>query len=118
MSYGYYAVLGVSCDASPEDVKKAYYACVRKHPPEKDPSGNQKVREAYEVLKDPSQRKEYDAQSLYGEELSRLWELAQEHHENENYKEEAKALKRILIISESNSQARIKLSRCYLMDGL
>jgi len=117
MSHGYYAVLGVSSDASPEVIKKAYYGSIRKHPPEKDPSGNQKVREAYEVLKDPSQRKEYDAQSLYGEELSRLWELAQELHENKKYEEEAKALKRILIISEDNSQARIKLSRCYLIDG-
>lgn len=118
MSYGYYAVLGVSSDASPEVIKKAYYAGVRKHPPEKDPSGNQKIREAYEVLKDPSQRKEYDAQSLYGEELNRLWSLAGEHHENKNYQEEAKALKRILIISEDHSQARIKLSRCYLIDGI
>lgn len=118
MSHGYYAVLGVSSDASPEVIKKAYYACIRKHPPEKDPSGNQKVREAYDVLKDPSQRKEYDAQSLYGEELSRLWSLAGEYHENKNYQEEAKALKRILIISEDHSQARIKLSRCYLIDGI
>ena len=118
MSHGYYAVLGVSSDASPEVIKKAYYAGVRKHPPEKDPSGNQKIREAYEVLKDPSQRKEYDAQSLYGEELSRLWSLAGEHHENKNYQEEAKALKRILIISEDHSQARVKLSRCYLIDGI
>ena len=118
MSHGYYAVLGVSSDASPEVIKKAYYACVRKHPPEKDPSGNQRIRDAWEVLKDPSQRKEYDAQSLYGEELSRLWTLAGEHHENKNYKEEAKALKRILIISEDNSQARIKLSRCYLIDDI
>ena len=118
MSHGYYAVLGVSSDASPEVIKKAYYACVRKHPPEKDPSGNQKIREAYEVLKDPSQRKEYDAQSLYGEELNRLWSLAGEYHENNNYQEEAKALKRILIISEDHSQARIKLSRCYLIDGI
>jgi curved DNA-binding protein CbpA len=118
MSHGYYAVLGVSSDASPEVIKNAYIAGVRKHSPEKDPSGNQKVREAYDVLKDPSQRKKYDAQSLYGEELSRLWTLAGKHHENKNYKEEAKALKRILIISEVNSQAWIKLSWCYLIDGI
>ena len=118
MTQGYYEILGVPTDASPEVIKRAYFTCIRKHPPEKDPAGNQRIREAYEVLKDPSRRKEYDAQSLYGEELNQLWNLYYEHNENKNYKEEAKVLKRILVISEDNSNARVKLSRSLLFDGM
>ena len=118
MSHGYYEILEVSPDASPEVIKKAYFAGIRKHSPEKDPTGNQKVREAYEVLKDPGRRKEYDAQSQYGEELSRLWDLAREYHESKNFQEETKTLKKILIISEDNTQARVMLSLSYLHEGM
>ena len=118
MTHGYYELLGVPKDASPEVIKRSYFACIRKYPPEKDPAGNQKIREAYEVLKDPSRRKEYDAQSLYGEELNQLWSLYYDHNENKNRKEEVKVLKRILIISEDNSDARVKLSRSLLFDGM
>lgn len=118
MTQGYYEILGVPADASPEVIKRAYFTCIRKHPPEKDPAGNQRIREAYEVLRDPSRRKEYDAQSLYGDELNQLWNLYFEHKENKNHKEEAKVLKKILVISEDNSDARVKLSRSLLLDGL
>ncbi len=48
----YYETLGLTLDASPEEIKKAYFRLVRKHSPEKDPEQFQKIREAYEALKD------------------------------------------------------------------
>ena len=47
-----YEVLGLSADASPGDIKKAYFRLVRLHPPEKDPEAFQQIRRAYELLKD------------------------------------------------------------------
>ena len=57
----YYDTLGLNPGSSPEEVKKAYFRMVRKHSPEKDPEQFQKIREAYEALKDgpPVERKDY-----------------------------------------------------------
>ncbi len=62
----YYATLGVSADASQEEIKSAYRRQAKKcHP---DSSGKKScepflaVREAYEVLGDPQRRRDYDAQ--------------------------------------------------------
>ena len=48
----YYETLGINPDASAGDIKKAYFRLVRKYSPEKDPQQFQKIREAYEALKD------------------------------------------------------------------
>ncbi|XP_024987286.1 chaperone protein dnaJ C76, chloroplastic isoform X1 [Cynara cardunculus var. scolymus] len=62
----YYAVLGLLPDATPEQIKKAYYNCMKScHP---DLSGNDPettnfcifINEVYEVLSDPAQRMVYD----------------------------------------------------------
>ena len=62
----YYATLGVSRDASAEDIKKAFRKPARKHHPDvakdkKDAEAKFKeINEAYEVLGDPEKRRKYD----------------------------------------------------------
>lgn len=46
-----YKVLGIERNATPEEIKQAYFALVREHPPETDPEGFKRIRAAYERLR-------------------------------------------------------------------
>jgi len=59
----YYEVLGVSKDASADEIKKAFRRQAVQHHPDKEGGDETKfkeINEAYEVLKDPSKRQRYD----------------------------------------------------------
>ena len=69
----YYKVLGVSKTANADEIKKSYRKLARKYHPDAN-KGDAKaeerfkeISEAYNVVSDPKQRKEYDeARSLFG----------------------------------------------------
>ncbi|MBI2503698.1 MAG: J domain-containing protein [Candidatus Latescibacteria bacterium] len=55
-----YAALGLDPRASAEEIKQAYFAQVRAHPPERDPEAFKQIRAAYEQLRTPQKRFETD----------------------------------------------------------
>ena len=72
----YYEILGVSKNASEQEIKSAYRKLAKKYHPDvnKTPGAEQKykdVNEAYEVLHDPEKRQKYDT-------LGPDWERAQQ----------------------------------------
>src|ERR1700712_4758558 len=62
----YYKTLGLSKNASADDIKKAYRKLARKLHPDLNPNDKdahkkfQQINEANEVLSDPEKRKKYD----------------------------------------------------------
>lgn len=58
----YYKTLGVNKAATQDDIKRAYKKLVMQHHPDRGGDAEQfkRVTEAYETLKDPAKRKQYD----------------------------------------------------------
>src|SRR5512138_2695400 len=62
----YYSVLGVSRDASQEEIKRAYFEAAQKLHPDKNTAAGETelflgVQQAYETLSNPKRRAQYDA---------------------------------------------------------
>jgi curved DNA-binding protein CbpA len=53
-------VLGIEANASEEEIRAAYLRRIKEHPPDSSPEEFERIRDAYETLRDPRRR----AQSL------------------------------------------------------
>ncbi len=68
----YYKILGVSKDASEEEIKKAYRKTAMQYHPDRNPENKEAeekfkiASEAYEVLRDPEKRRIYDQYGIEG----------------------------------------------------
>lgn len=67
----YYKILGVAVDADAKEIKTAYRKLARKYHPDMNPDAGaedkfKEVAEAYEVLKNPERRAEFDELRQYG----------------------------------------------------
>lgn len=81
----YYKILGVSKNASQEEIQRAYRKLARKYHPDvnKDEGAEEqfkKINEANEVLKDPEKRKLYDAYGKDWQNGSQQQQYRQDHN--------------------------------------
>jgi tetratricopeptide (TPR) repeat protein len=103
---GYYELLGVHPKASRDEIKRAYFAAVRRCPPESDPEGYKKIREAYDVLMDPKARAKHDAFMAHGEEIVSLFFRAVAHRDADEPDEAERCLKRLLALAPDEAPPR------------
>jgi molecular chaperone DnaJ len=88
----YYEVLGVSRDATQEEIKRAYRRLAKKYHPDisKDGESAEKFKEAteaYEVLSDPEKRAQYDRFGHVGPEQGFDFDLHDFHRAREAWEE-------------------------------
>src|SRR5512138_1469239 len=62
----FYQILGLRRDATPEDIKRAYFEAAQKLHPDKNTAAGEtelflEVQQAYETLSNPNRRAKYDA---------------------------------------------------------
>jgi curved DNA-binding protein CbpA len=105
-----YQRLGLQRGADARAIKTAYFALVRKHPPEQDPEAFQQIRAAYDLLSDPERRAAYDAErerhSEHGAEAQALLRAAEECLESDRPEAARDLLKRLLEGNPELAEAR------------
>ena len=70
MARNYYAILGLGCDATPDEIKAAYRRKAQELHPDHSGAGSKPfldIQEAYETLGDPARRRAYDDRQAAGQ---------------------------------------------------
>jgi len=111
----YYKILGVRANATTETIKKSYIQMVKQFPPEQYSEQFQQIRRAYETLRDPDKRKEYDFRRKYGDSLAGMMDEAFEWMERENWGKAEGLFRKVLDLSPQTSSARLGLAQTMLL---
>jgi tetratricopeptide (TPR) repeat protein len=110
----YYKILDVRKNAKTEDIKQNYIKLVKLFPPETHPDEFQQIRRAYDTLRDPAKRSQYDILRKYGTELSGLIEQAGSLFAAHKWKQAAKLLNTVIDAEPQYAGAYILLAQIAL----
>lgn len=117
MPYELYHTLGVPPSASPDEIKRAFYKLVREHSPERDPENYKVLREAYETLRNPKSRADYDSTQEYGGEIAGLLQAVEEAAAEADWETVEQFLKRALVLNPWSDGLRNQLGLALLRQG-
>ena len=86
----YYKILGISKDASNQEIKSAYRELAKKWHPDvcNEPNAHEKfieISEAYEILKDPVKRQQYDQHFKYKQQVKQEKYSESDYQRNREY---------------------------------
>lgn len=94
-----YKILGTTAKISDKRIKEKYIQAVKRHPPETDPENFEKVRMAYETLKDPERRRQYDLKRKHGVSLEKMIDKALAEADREDYSKAEEIFKKVELIN-------------------
>ena len=107
----YYVLLDVTPEAIIADVKRGYLQKLRQYPPEMHPVEFERIRNAYDTLRDDNLRKEYDIVRQYGESID---DLLQEAVGKSITAQSVKLLERATTIDPLHMRAGLALAFAYI----
>lgn len=110
----YYKVLGTRSNATADTIKKKYIEQVKQFPPEKHPEQFQQIRKAYEILRDPNRRAEYDLLRKHGGNLEAMLDEAFGLVEQSEWEQAAALYNQILQINPQSLPALLGMGHCAL----
>src|SRR5690625_3289976 len=113
----YYKTLGTTANIGNARIKEKYIQALKKHPPETDPEGFEKVRQAYKTLKDTEKRKQYDLMRKYGGNVEKLIEEAFNALETKDFKVAEEILGKAAEISPNNPSVMLSLMTVAIESG-
>ena len=115
-----YHLLELEEGAGPAEIKKAYFRLIRKYPPEQNPEAFQKLRTAYETLRDgpPKEAKnEPDWIRWKNPVVGYMLELADRYEEEENYDKACDIIGDALKIEPDNVMLHLLMARYQMYGG-
>ncbi|MDR3602119.1 MAG: DnaJ domain-containing protein [Desulfosporosinus sp.] len=113
----FYKILGVRSNATQVSIKQKYIASVKAFPPETHPEEFQQIRRAYETLKDPLKRREYDLMRKYGGKLEKMMEDVWKHVENCQYAKAEALVNQVLELMPEDYNIHLILAQIKLLNG-
>lgn len=110
----YYKILGIRANASSDVIKQSYIKLVKQFPPEQHPEQFEQIRRAYETLRNPQKRAEYDLMRKFGGSVEKLMDEAIDWMEQERWDKAEKVFIQVLAIAPDTTGARIGLAQTLL----
>ena len=112
----HYKVLGVRSNSRPERIKENYIQMVKQYPPEQFPEEFEQIRRAYEILKDPIKRQEYDLKRNLGGSFEETMDKFLKYVEQGKLDQAEKLMTDLLKIAPDFTGARLSLAQLYLIE--
>jgi tetratricopeptide (TPR) repeat protein len=109
-----YKILNTRSNATEETIKKKYIESIRQFPPESHPEQFQQIRRAYETLRNPLKRREYDLHRKYGGKMETMLEEAFELSEQSEWEQAGDLYNKILEIDSSSVPALLGIAHVAL----
>ena len=112
----FYKILGVRANATQVSIKQKYIAAVKSFPPETHPEEFQQIRRAYETLKDPLKRRQYDlvrkCDGKFEKMMDDIWKYTEEGH----YAKATALVKKLFELMPEDHNLHLILAQIAILD--